>query len=279
MNKNIEKYSDNYINYKIGKNEILLPIKHPLPTYRKQHRLYDKFLPVLCSVISENGIIIDVGANVGDTVAAIAQTCGNQIIAIEGYEPYFDILKMNIEKLGIGDRVEIVHAIVGTQVGSLVAHNGTASLSPDGDQHPYRLDEILIGKDNEIILIKVDTDGYDYDVLLSGLITIENSKPILFWEGGTSDVGKFLSLYSELQMLGYNKYWVFDNFGNILLSECELQQVKDFDEYIYNIYKYECTKTFSYIDILSVPDYRIDTARVAISLYKQNVIRRLAEDD
>ena len=80
-----------YRKYKIGQHVITIPGDHTLPAFQGVSRLYDRFLPVLCSQLPPQGVIVDVGANVGDTTAAIIQTCTNRIIAIA----YFEILRGN----------------------------------------------------------------------------------------------------------------------------------------------------------------------------------------
>ena len=46
---------------------------------KAQHRLYDRFLPVLCRHIPP-GWIVDVGANVGTTAKGMAKECDNPIL-------------------------------------------------------------------------------------------------------------------------------------------------------------------------------------------------------
>src|SRR5215203_6027449 len=54
-----------------GDVEIDLPGNHPLPRYQRDYPLYDRFLPMLVSRLPDTAQIIDVGANCGDTVAAM----------------------------------------------------------------------------------------------------------------------------------------------------------------------------------------------------------------
>lgn len=100
--------------YAIGKHVISIPGDHNLPAFQGAHRLYDRFLPVLCSKLPTSGIIVDVGANIGDTVAAVMQVCSNPIIAIEGHRPYFDLLRANLDRIDAERRVTALEALVGT---------------------------------------------------------------------------------------------------------------------------------------------------------------------
>jgi len=66
-----ERNSDKPDKYKIGIYEIEIPTNFTLPDNQKYFKLYDRFLPVLAKNISSDKIIIDVGANIGDTAIAI----------------------------------------------------------------------------------------------------------------------------------------------------------------------------------------------------------------
>jgi FkbM family methyltransferase len=173
--------------YRIGNYDIALPLDHVLPSVQSDYPLYDRFLPVLCRYLDSDGWIIDVGANVGDTAVAIAQVCNNPILAIEGDETFAKFLNQNVTLLAEG-RVRTVIALVGTDAvrGGLLRTHSTASRDPHRNgPSSTPLDDILRTSDigrNVVTLLKVDTDGYDGDVIVSGLDTIKASEPILFWE-------------------------------------------------------------------------------------------------
>jgi FkbM family methyltransferase len=260
--------------YRIGDYLITIPADHPLPAYQSAHRLYDRFLPVLCRHLSPAGVIVDIGANVGDTVAAIMQTCKNPIVAIEGYSPYFELLCTNLAEIDSGDRVTPIQAVVGpgAQTGTLVASHGTAVLSNSGSSQIKSLDEVLENWAHGVVLLKTDTDGLDADVILSGMNTIRASKPILFWEGGTLDPISFERMYEEIGRVGYDRFWVFDNFGNLMLSECGIKQLKDLDLYVASQYRDECTRSISYIDVLASTNKTTTKARNAVAEYRKFIV-------
>jgi hypothetical protein len=53
---------------KFEEYSIELTPDHLLPTYQKNHPKYDRFLPVLVAHLEKGCVIVDVGANVGDSV-------------------------------------------------------------------------------------------------------------------------------------------------------------------------------------------------------------------
>jgi FkbM family methyltransferase len=262
------------IQYRIGEHLITLPFGHPLPTWQSKHKLYDRFLPVLCSHILSDGIIVDIGANVGDTVVAIMQTCTNPIIAIEYHLPYFVMLRDNLAKIDPDHRVTSIQALVGSgsHIGALVASHGLATLSNSGSSQFKSLDDILKNWLGQIALIKVDTDGFDADVILSGMDTITSSQPMLFWESGTVDAVSFKNMYEKIATTGYNRFWVFDNFGNLMLRECGVKILNDLDLYVESQYKYKCDRSFFYFDVLAATDKTAIIARDAVAHYRKKFI-------
>ncbi len=263
--------------YKIGRHTITIPADHNLPAFQTVHRLYDRFLPVLCSQLPPVGIIVDVGANIGDTTAAIMQTCTNPIVAIEGHLPYFEILRANLARIDGDRRVTPIHALVGTgaHTGTLIANRGTAALDSSGSDQMRSLDDILANTLDQVAVLKVDTDGFDADVILSGMTMIKASQPLLFWEGGTSEAVAFEVMYDKIAAVGYDQFWIFDNFGNLILSECGIKELKDFDRYIASLYRHRCTVAICYVDILASTPRTAVQARDAIAKYRREFIEIL----
>ncbi|MEI7464384.1 MAG: hypothetical protein WCJ87_03490 [Burkholderiales bacterium] len=59
------------IEHPFSRVSILMPKNHRLAEYKKRHRLYDQFLPHLARYLPTGGVVVDIGANVGDTLAAM----------------------------------------------------------------------------------------------------------------------------------------------------------------------------------------------------------------
>ena len=59
--------------YSYSNFSIFLPANHMRPIYQEHHRKYDRFLPHLVKYIGDGESIIDVGANVGDTLAGMVE--------------------------------------------------------------------------------------------------------------------------------------------------------------------------------------------------------------
>jgi FkbM family methyltransferase len=243
------------------------------------HRLYDRFLPVLCRHLPE-GWIVDVGANVGDTAVAIARKCPNPILSVEASSDFFPLLERNTAGLP----VRCVRAMAGTgrHGGQLVRLGPSASLSrSDTESSGAEPLDGLLNKAgipaHQIVLIKTDTDGYDADVMLSAENAIRASEPILFWENQFVDDVQEQDLhafYNVIAALGYRHIWIFDNFGNLMLTECGYAALRDLNRYIISQERNACTRTAYYTDVLAATDRHLDRARQAVSDYRTGMIER-----
>jgi FkbM family methyltransferase len=273
--------------YKIGKHTVLLNREHLLPEYQSRHRLYDRFLPIFCKLFDHTDHwIIDVGANVGDTAVAVAQACRNPILCIEGDDAFFDLLKHNVDSL-FGKRERPVHCVKalagsGRFSGFLKNDGTTAGLAPSdaSGRRAAALDDLLsaVGAPlTAIALIKVDTDGYDWDVILSARSILTASRPAIFWENYFSTIEQMRALevlYQNLFDAGYRYFWVFDNYGNLMLRECGANNIVDLNEYVWSQEFYGCTRSIFYTDVLAVTDDKLARAREAIAVFRSSEIKQ-----
>lgn len=268
--------------YKIGKFEICVPPNHALPKYQFRFKLYDRFLPHLVKFLDSPGTIIDIGANIGDTTIAMLQNCKNPIISIEPSDYFYKYLEKNISSLDktLIDRVSLFKNLIGTsELSGSLDHTkkGTASINlvnSNPNNNFVKLDE-LIDHSINISLLKVDTDGFDYDVLLSGKKTIEHSKPMIFWENEINNNLQFegyKKLYAFLESIGYSYIYLFDNYGNILYEDNKFETLIHLNKYILSMSKFGCTRTFYYTDILAVHEKDITKTKLAIEEYRKQFI-------
>ena len=273
----IKKITKHKTTYKIGQHEILIPKGHALPIYQKKYKLYDRFLPILCKKISSNKIIIDVGANIGDTTIAITQECENPIFFFYLSSLYFPYLEKNILHYTDKNKIKIFKNFIGTGLYSGELNhtlNGTASVNiskKTTSSMPIRLDKI-IEDHSEIILIKVDVDGFDYDVLNSAEKILKESQPILYWENDINEdfqVSGFKDLYLQLSKIGYNHIFIFDNFGNFITEESNFETLTKLNSYVYSMAKNSQNRTIYYTDILATTDQNYSVAKESIEEYKK----------
>lgn len=265
--------------YLIEGYKINIPKRHSLPFYQSQYHMYDKFLPILVQHIPDNGTIVDVGANIGDTLFSTMFACKNEFLCVEGSDYFFDYLTKNISMLPKleQDRITTYKLLVGTgKVAGELSHSSGRTATVDSSDNSLvntheKLDSVLKGSRN-IALIKSDTDGFDWDVLLSATETIATHKPLLFWENevcNDSQAEGYRILYDFLKKQEYSSIYVFDNFGNLILENVSINVLLSLNCYILSMNKGLSTRTLYYIDILAVTESKRDIAENAIRDFKE----------
>jgi len=218
---------------KIGSRIMLLPPEHPLSMWTSLYKDYDNFLPKLVKEMSSNESIIDIGANVGDTLFRFIDTNSKpNYFSIEADQYFFKYLKKNkglLEK-DIQDRVTLINELVGNNLkGNLTQKSNLGSKflveSPDGLE-TKSLDKIIIdGNIQNIKLIKVDVDGYDYNVLLSAMNEIKKNKPSLFFEYMSLNKTEYIELIKKLYEIGYSEWTIINNYGSAIFENKHYKDV------------------------------------------------------
>jgi FkbM family methyltransferase len=168
---------------------IQLGLSHNLPIYQSVNPFYDRFLPHFASYLSSGKVVIDVGANVGDTLFGMFSNNPNlEYVCIEADKEFFDDLKVNYQNLSkeiSKTKIHLINKFIGDALTDvyLDGDNGTKKAIIGGDIKSESLDDVLDNLINieDIVLIKTDVDGFDYDVLRSAYSSIKH-KPYLFFE-------------------------------------------------------------------------------------------------
>jgi FkbM family methyltransferase len=225
------------LKYKINGVKLWLPPEHLLPFYQAKFPLYDRFLPFLAYELPAKSIVIDVGANVGDTSVPLFDANPSLIfMCIEPDDYYFKFLCKNTANKG-GSFV-LRKSLIGTKSESFTLKGGggtkTAKSNVEGSMRHESLDSLVkVSNSDEISLIKTDTDGWDHDVILSGQITIKRFKPLIFSEFqlvNSSSIHNYIKAIRMLREVGYDQAFIFRNVGqyhgskNLLELESFLSQ-------------------------------------------------------
>src|SRR5262249_13783837 len=98
--------------------EMLFPPAHTLPSMVSVFPRYDTLLPEFLQFLREERptklLVVDVGANVGDTAALAAAKVGAdniRFICLEADEQYLPFLKTNVEKID----AQVICAVIGSR--------------------------------------------------------------------------------------------------------------------------------------------------------------------
>jgi len=255
--------SDPIIIKKIGKNKVYIHKSHKLPEYRKQFPFYDQALPRICQTIKEidNDLtLIDVGANIGDSIALITDKVSGNFLCIEGDQKYLPVLKKNIAKFK-SSNIEIEPSYCGDgskNTLSIINENGTARLIETKNseiKNIKTLDQMINEhpKFRSANILKIDTDGFEINVLRGAKKFITSSRPIIYTEFTPELYDKLDQKYSELIEIlikyGYTQSMFYDNFGRPI-KKVNLNDKKSIISLVSKINK----KNIYYYDILAIPN-------------------------
>jgi FkbM family methyltransferase len=244
--------------------EIYLPASHLLLRYKTKHPNYDRFLPHLAMHLAEGALVLDVGANVGDSLAAMYEANPNlRFICFEPDDEFFQYLAENIERMRFGDKrvqVEAVKTLVGKAVTAarLEGAGGTKHVVPgvsQGALPSVMLDNFISVVDRASVrLLKSDVDGFDFDVLDSAAKILAESKPLIFFETyfeSSDQLHGYLKTLRMLEISGYSHWVIFDNFGTLLLQTDQVDHVMQLWSYISRQNRGSGTRTVHYLDVLA----------------------------
>lgn len=283
LNKNIRIIFNLSRDYCIGKFVISLPPDHSLPEYQLEHKKYDRFIVHISKYIEPFSVIVDVGANVGDTLAGVIQENKNLFyVCIEPDEIFYEYLLSNIKKIKLSyDELVVypVKSLVGKDITnvSLEGRDGTkhAVINESKGISSQSLDEIISSLglfSHNIRLIKVDVDGFDYDVINSAKGVLKKNTPILFFEMqfdfNYQRIG-YVKTLKFLETIGYCDWTIFDNFGEIIIRTNNLETVMQLMTYIWSQNTGLTTRTFHYYDVLVVQKNDSDLIDAALSSYNK----------
>lgn len=256
------------VRHRYGNFSILLPAEHLLPQYQRQYPRYDRFLPHLVAALGPDAVIVDVGANCGDTLAGMVERNPRATyVCIEPDGDFFAFLKQNIARMtsAMGPpTVHLVQSLVGKSVGdvTLAGQGGSRHAvlvnEAQGCHSSVTLDGILATLPPlSVRLLKSDVDGFDFDVLDSAEGLLRSQHPILFFEtqcDNHDQLSGFIRTMASLETLGYRHWAVFDNFGTLVIRGSDGDVVVQLLDYVWKQNQGTASRTIFYFDILACTD-------------------------
>jgi FkbM family methyltransferase len=237
--------------FTIGQCEIILPYNHPLDRYQQSYPRYDRALGYIARLVADkypNLGAIDIGANVGDSAALINSERDLPVLCIEGNPEFLPYLECNSKLLS---NIAIAPYFVGSDdryvaKEQIDTHRGTATIQEiderqDGKGIAMKSLQSIVSEYETFRnakLLKVDTDGYDFKIVSSSIDFIANTKPVLFFEYDIAfqknDCLDAKSTMTALLNAGYDRFVIYDNFGNYLhsLIQPNTDRIDDLNAYL-----------------------------------------------
>jgi len=240
--KLISKVYDPLVDIKIGNQHIKIPFSHAL---RENVLVYPELNFNLARVVkyaaekADDVKVIDIGANVGDTVAYIRNFSNTPILCIDGDKKYLDILRGNIKQY---KNIAVCHSIVGNETAEkkveLKSERGTAFIVEGNTKIKVKTLEDILQEYPEFKnskILKLDTDGYDTFILKGSKKYLEKNKPILFFEFDPYLIkvnDDPFTITEFLKECGYRYLMFYMSNGDFLLS-CDIFQESIIKELIH----------------------------------------------
>lgn len=246
---------------KVHERSLEMPLSHVLPEYLRDCPLYDTLPQRLAAFVrlhSGRLCAIDVGANIGDTIAAMKLGKDDTCLAIEPSERYCSYLRRNCAGTS---GVVVVRACCSDHEASgslnLVERDGTGQGCLDervsGSDRSETLDGLVarFPQFSNANFIKTDTDGNDLAVLRGGLSLIKEQMPAVLFEcdvgGRDTDMRQLQSMLSTLRDVGYTSCLVYDNTG-VLLGRYETGRIDDWR----SLCLYQMVRRYYYFDVVAM---------------------------
>lgn len=160
----------------------------------------DETLRYLRTNFSEQSVILDIGAHIGNHTTYFAEFFNTEkIYAFEPHPMNYELLKRNTVKypqverfnIAIGEAAKVVgiETVLGNMGSVRVLDAGTIKMVP--------LDDLDLQQ--EVTMIKIDVEGYEWNVLQGGRNTIQKFKPVLVIE-----TLSILEVYRIIRFLSFN---------------------------------------------------------------------------
>jgi len=220
-------FGDVNVEFKYHKYSLQIPFSHDLPLNMKMFPTYNVNLGKITKIVHQKYAdlkVIDVGANIGDSVAVMHHESVVPILCIEGNPKFLKLLEQNAKQF---KDIEIEASFVGEKSVKVNPQNnlGTAFLEESNDGIMVHTMQEVISKHPKFAtakLLKIDTDGFDNIIIRASKELLSNAKPIIFFEYDPFYLAKQnekgIDIFDFLEELNYTSAIVFDNFGFYLTT-------------------------------------------------------------
>ena len=187
--------------------------------YKGKGVFYENTLLEKIKSLKLNGTYIDCGANIGNhSVYFLNFTKCNSLVSIEGHDKIFDVLKFNINNNNhYNKKNNLINSLIGDKIDDTYYINleddnncgvGYVNKEKGINKKMITIDSLVL---NNVSLIKLDVENYEYQVLLGSIETIKKYRPVIVIELHETnpfynEIIKFLKKYDyETDGINYAK--------------------------------------------------------------------------
>jgi FkbM family methyltransferase len=275
--RNRASFRQGTVTCRYGNVSLTVPRNHPITKIGKTQPYRNLNIALAARYLYRkypDKIMVDIGANVGDTAALIASQAKSDLLLIESSPYFFEFLVENSRLLG--NRVRLLKSFIGSGEsisGDLVHWAGTAYVleKPGRAAIPTRrLEEVC---QEPTCLVKIDTDGFDFDIILASLEFWKAHRPAIIFENQIRDLDGLTrcnEVFQKLFSIGYEHFLVWDDAGFLIVSTHSLDTLAELNRYLFEIWHHAgATKTIYNYDVLCLTGDDKDLLESIRSHYSQ----------
>jgi len=156
----------------------------------------------------DNKIVVDVGASIGDSSIYFSLRGAKQVIALEPAPKNYFAAKTNIELNKLSNIILLLAGCSGKDtiksIDPEIASNGPFTESVNGTKVPMiTLDEIIHRYKIDSAVLKLDCEGYEYDIILNTNNETLRKFNHIFLEYHVKNKNKIFELGKKLESAGF----------------------------------------------------------------------------
>lgn len=186
-------------------------LQHKLAVSSVPYEL-DMLTDIVCRM-DKKGTFLDIGANIGNHSLFVA-SYGLDVLSFEPNLELVQILEKSIALNHLSSKIAVFPIGLGASetCGAFneinLANRGAQSLTLGAGNVPVKAYDSF-GIDKNISVIKIDTEGMEYDVLLGLMHTIKKYNPIIYFE-----CNEFNKLIDIFHIMNEREYFYWDTFNS-----------------------------------------------------------------
>lgn len=181
---------DPIVAHKVYGAQLIMPMSHALPRILLRHPDYSANLGRIATAFYRKYpslTMIDVGANIGDTIAVVRRLSPIPMLCIDGDPNYFCLLQHNAEQWS---DIELERAYVSITSGTIPVQMESRDGSGHLAKNQHYLTEIMSLPDildhhprfHSSKLLKIDTDGFDTLIVKGAGTFLQSARPAVYLE-------------------------------------------------------------------------------------------------